>query len=82
MPWIFLDYFGRNRSSQWVTTEKNRKILPGQKSPLWLQKRRTAPIPTPVGAIAELSTIEIVIAKIITAVSALGKRLSKNLEFP
>jgi hypothetical protein len=42
------------------------------------KKRWTAPIPTLVGAIAELSMIEMVIARIIDPILALRKKRSAN----
>jgi hypothetical protein len=58
--------------------EKNKKISFTPRNPSWLQKAPDRAILTPVDAVAELSTIEIVITRIIAPIFALRKRRSAN----
>jgi hypothetical protein len=78
---ISLDSFGRNGPFQWVTAEKIKKSLTRLETRPGCKKPWTAPILTLVDAVAELSTIEIVITRIIAPFLALRKKWSAILEF-
>jgi hypothetical protein len=79
---ISLVSFGRNGPFQRVTWKKIKKSPPRLKNRPGCKKRRTAPILTLVGTIAGLSTIEIVIARIIAPILALRKKRSANSRIP
>jgi hypothetical protein len=68
---------------QWVTADWSKNFPPFRENPFWLQNARPSrPVRMFVGAVAELSAIEFLIAKIITEVSSLRKKMSINLELP
>jgi hypothetical protein len=64
---------------QWVTADWSKNFRPARGNSLWLQNARALrPVIRFVGAVAKLSAIELLIAKIIAGVSSLRKKMSAS----
>jgi hypothetical protein len=65
---------------QWVTADSNKNFRPLAGTRFGAKARASRSVISLVGAVAELSAIELLIAAIIAQVSSLRKKTSINLE--